>query len=375
MKCNCEVSVKPRKSCDRPAPAPERVQPVGVDFLSNILGLPDPLSACRVSSSTSTSTSTTATSSGFSSRVPAVPDRGGGGGRDLKKTVPGLSGSHRAPSAVVKAVPPNPVRPCASGKSGSSAPPSAPRKNPPPKPGVKTPLPIPRPGAKSVPRNSVKPVQPVQPVKRVDGKSGRVQPRPLVSSLTVPAPPSDPGQERERESRERDEVEQELELENHWDRYKASVFPPVSAQRTPASTDEFFQSFPETNNNLNPPDQRNPPRPVRIWFTPLSNLLRPDVLSLTAQTSRMVSPAVSAMPPPVAHHNPSPTSVLREAQDVCQDETLHREVRGFLHHYLATNMQSEPQSSKVEVSRLYQDYQRFSKEQRQSSIYIFPSDK
>ena len=167
-------------------------------------------------------------------------------------------------------------------------------------------------------------------------------------------------------------------MEEHWERFiqstrsqnETSVSQPISAQRTPASTEEFFQSGSEANNNTNNPFDQRKPGPSKIWFTPLSHLLRPDIL--VAQPPRMVSPAVLPPPVPINHQNLSVPRPFRE-QHVLPDASHSREALRFLHHYLATNMHPEPQSSKLGYLSLYQDYQRFSTRHNRTSI--FPEDK
>ena len=84
----------------------------------------------------------------------------------------------------------------------------------------------------------------------------------------------------------------------------------------------------------------------------------------------MASPAVhsAVLPPPVGPPNLNdPRSVWEP--NLCPDASLSREALGFLHHYLATNIHSEPRGSKLAFMRLYQDYQRFSKQNSQRSIF------
>ena len=200
-------------------------------------------------------------------------------------------------------------------------------------------------------------------------------------------------------------------MEDHWERIRtllnplrsqneASVSLPLPAQRSPTPSVDFFQRDGENNNNIlssNPFDQRRP-SPAIIWFAPLSSLLRPDILPTplvssvpapapahtpTLAPAPAPAPAVVSPPPPPPpqpHVNqkvtkPRSTSALaplREVEDFSPEDILYTEALGFLHSFLASNLMSKPQSSKVGCLRLHQDYQRLSKQRNQR--YVIPAE-
>ena len=150
------------------------------------------------------------------------------------------------------------------------------------------------------------------------------------------------------------------------------------------TSDNFYQRVGESNNNIlssNPFDQRRP-TPAIVWFAPLSSLLRPDILPPPLVSSVSApAPAVVSPPPPPSSVNqkvtkPRPTSVLaplREVEDFSPEDILYEEALVFLHRFLASNLMSKPQSSKVECLRLHQDYRRVSKQRNQRSV--IPAEK
>ena len=382
-----------------------------VDVLSPILSLPPPVPAAAVHAVPQVSSSPPAVSL-FTTAVSSSDGR--------VQTVPGQSVSRPVPSPGAKTLPGNSVKPAVPVKStGYPAPPTDPRKNPPiPRPAAKAvpgtsakpviprmssscpvALPTPRPAAKIVPGTSAKPVvlgkssshpvalpdprksppnprpvaktsvkPAVQPAAEVPGKSAS-QPSPVL----VPTVKSTPAQTQPRVQEETNNGDQ-VEVGREQGRQKIRITlsrksqneVQLAAQRATASTENFFQSSLETNNTYNPFDQRKQ-KSVKIWFTPLSRLLRPDVLAVSAVSPPGPSPAGNQEK---VSNNFAP---LRELKDYSPNNSLYKEALGFLHDYLTSHVCSEPQSSSSGCLRLFLDYQRFLQQQRQS--LIFPTDR